>query len=273
MFNRMSAVNLLTIFGGVLYIMMKLIVVDLDDTLLRTDKTISDYTRGVLKACRERGIKVIYATARGESAKEIIPTDMVDGRVIMTGAIAYVGEKLVYHRSIEASTSRDFLVACHDYGLEIVSESHEIHYSNFNVENRWKFIKNYKIVDFQSLNVNAEKIYTVIRDENDVDFINKHLPRDSYLAVNREKFAFIMHSEAKKMKAVVAIADYFGFKNEEIVAFGDDVLDMDILSQCGIGVAMENAIDEVKAVADEVCDSNDNDGVAKWLAKHLKLPS
>ena len=254
---------------GVLEIMVKLVVVDLDDTLLRTDKTISKYTEKVLKACREKGIKVIYATARGESAKKLVPTDMFDGRVIMTGAIAYVGEELIYRRSIDASAARDFLVACHEYGLEIVSESHEVHYSNFNVENKWSFIKNYKIVDFCNLDVDAEKIYTVVRDEKDVEFIKKHIPKGAYFVVNREKFAFIMNEEAKKMKAVSAVANYWGIKKEEIVAFGDDVLDIDMLSGCGSGVAMENAIDEVKAAANEVCESNDNDGVAKWIERNL----
>ena len=42
-----------------------------------------------------------------------------------------------------------------------------------------------------------------------------------------------------------------------------------MLRDCGIGVAVANAIDEVKAVADHICDTNDNDGVAKWLEENV----
>ena len=42
-----------------------------------------------------------------------------------------------------------------------------------------------------------------------------------------------------------------------------------MLRDCGIGAAVANAIDEAKAVADYICDNNDNDGVAKWLEENV----
>ena len=62
------------------------------------------------------------------------------------------------------------------------------------------------------------------------------------------------------------------FKRVDInsfVAFGDDVNDIDMVQRCGIGVAVSNAIDAVKEVADYICDSNDDDGVAKWIELNL----
>jgi hydroxymethylpyrimidine pyrophosphatase-like HAD family hydrolase len=53
------------------------------------------------------------------------------------------------------------------------------------------------------------------------------------------------------------------------VAFGDDLNDIDMLNHAGVSVAMGNALDEVKAVADYVCDTNDNDGLAKWLEENV----
>ena len=54
-----------------------------------------------------------------------------------------------------------------------------------------------------------------------------------------------------------------------MVAFGDDTNDIDMLSMCGIGVAVDNALPEVKEVASEVTLSNDEDGVAAWLKANL----
>ena len=57
----------------------------------------------------------------------------------------------------------------------------------------------------------------------------------------------------------------------EIVAFGDDKNDMEMLKMCGIGVAVDNAISDVKDIADSVTLSNDEDGVAQWLAKNVLM--
>jgi len=75
----------------------------------------------------------------------------------------------------------------------------------------------------------------------------------------------VMHKDALKSKAVAALAEYWNIERREIVAFGDDMNDIDLLKWCGTGVAMGNALDEVKAAADDMCDTNDNDGIAKWL--------
>ena len=56
----------------------------------------------------------------------------------------------------------------------------------------------------------------------------------------------------------------------EVVAFGDDLNDVDMLRGCGTGVAMANALDEVKLAADEVCGGNDEDGVAKWIEANMQ---
>jgi len=55
----------------------------------------------------------------------------------------------------------------------------------------------------------------------------------------------------------------------EIVSFGDDTNDIDLLDFCGISVAMENALDNVKKSANEICDTNENDSVAKWLEENV----
>ena len=63
------------------------------------------------------------------------------------------------------------------------------------------------------------------------------------------------------------MSDVTGIGLDEIVAFGDDKNDIDMLKICGTGVAVSNAIKEVLDIADEVTLSNDEDGVAKWIAK------
>ena len=57
---------------------------------------------------------------------------------------------------------------------------------------------------------------------------------------------------------------------EDIIAFGDDYADIGMLKMAGIGVAMGNAIEAVKEIADVVIGTNDEDGIAEWLSAYLQ---
>ena len=70
-----------------------------------------------------------------------------------------------------------------------------------------------------------------------------------------------------KGRGVKALADYYGFKREEIVCIGDNENDISMIEYAGLGVAMGNAIDEVKELADYITDTNKKNGVAKAIKK------
>jgi len=248
---------------------IKMIVTDLDDTLLRTDKTISEFTRSVLSKCRNSGIKVAYATGRGESNAHVAPPEMFDGRISMNGAKARVGDMIIYNRPIPHLTVRSFLIACHKRGIKITSESGGWHYSNFTVSDKWPFITNFSIVDFKEHDMDAEKIYSVDLTGKDIDFIKETIPDSLHMVISRDGIMQIMHRDATKSNALRELARYWGIAQTEVVVFGDDLNDIDMLKYAGIGVAMVNALDEVKAVADCLCDSCDNDGVAKWIEGNI----
>ena len=247
---------------------IKLIVTDLDSTLLRDDKTISDRTKIVMSKCREAGIKVACATGRGTSER-VIPNKMLDASITFNGAVAKVGDTVVYNRLIPYLSARTLLIACNERGLKTASQFNGMHYSNFVVSDEWSYITTFEIVDFGKHDMDAEKLYILISNSEDIKFIEKHLPEDLYLSVSRDSMAMIMHKEATKSNAVTALAQHWKIKRSEIVAFGEDMNDIDMLQYCGIGVAVANALDEVKAVADYICDTNENDGVTKWLEENV----
>ena len=250
---------------------IKMIVTDLDGTLLREDKTISERSLSALAKCRDRGIKTVYATGRGSSTAAIVPSEFFDGYVWMNGATAKAGNSLVYKKLLPIELVRGLLLAADRAGLRVVAESDDWHYANFNVSEEWPFLKQSKIVDFNELDIEVEKVYAIVNTPEDVKVIERHLPDDTYAYFSRDGFAMVMHKEAVKSKAVVALADHWGVKREEVVAFGDDINDIELLEFFGIGVAMGNALDETKTVADQICDTNDNDGMAKWLEENVLL--
>ena len=74
----------------------------------------------------------------------------------------------------------------------------------------------------------------------------------------------VMRREATKWNAIQAVAGRMGIPIKDIAAFGGDYNDIELLRNCGTGVAVGNAIEEAKAAADEICASNEEDGVARW---------
>jgi len=247
---------------------IKMIVTDLDGTLLRTDKTISDYTRSVLTRCREAGIKTAYATGRGGTDAVMAPGELFDGAITSNGAIARIGDTVVYNRQIPYDVARPFLVSCDKRGLRITSQASPMHYSNFVSSDVWPWLTNFELVDFSRHERDADKIYTFGLTPEDTEFINNHLPESLYMVTTVDGLAMIMHKDATKAKAVAELAQVWGIAQNEITAFGDDLNDIDMLAYAGTGVAMANALEEAKAAANHICGSNDDDGVAKWIEQN-----
>jgi hydroxymethylpyrimidine pyrophosphatase-like HAD family hydrolase len=212
---------------------------------------------------------VIYATARGNTSM-VVRNEWFDGCVKKGGAYAHAGEELVYSRVMPIETVRGLLIAADKEGLKTAAQTNDgIHYSNFHVSQEWTHITNYKIVNFTEINFDVDKIYSITETPEAVAFVKKHTSNGLHLFTSRDNITFIFHEEAVKSKAVEALAKYWGINRQDITAFGDDLIDAELLEYCGIGVAMGNALDEVKAAANYVCDTNNNDGVAKWIEENI----
>lgn len=246
-----------------------MIVTDLDGTLLRDDKTISLQTLSVLRQCREKGIKVVYATGRSSTADKAAPAEYFDDKIHSGGARTYIDDVTVFSRPIPYRLARPFLSACVERGMRVYSQTEGVDYSNFVVTDVEPDAVCFKVVDLLLHNLDADKLCVVIDKPGDVQFIENHLPSDLHVTFSRYGHVMIMHRDATKLVAVSELARLRGISASEIVAFGDDEIDIDLLRYAGIGIAMGNAIDEVKAVADCTCLSNEADGVAEWIMGNI----
>ena len=79
----------------------------------------------------------------------------------------------------------------------------------------------------------------------------------------------IMNCESSKWMSIKSIIEKIGVKTENVIAFGDDYNDFDMIKNAGIGVAMGNAEESIKKIASIVTDTNNNDGVAKYIEKNV----
>ncbi|MDR0929679.1 MAG: Cof-type HAD-IIB family hydrolase [Oscillospiraceae bacterium] len=247
----------------------KLIVTDLDGTLLRSDKTLSSYTEEVLRCCRARGIKIIFATARPANRMALLGiAENADRVIISNGASIYQHGESVTQFGIAPAVSKPLMnQLLHELpGLRISIEYGHIAYANCDLSDLWETESR---IGFDDLpDAPADKI--VIRAGAETyAAVQELLPAGLYAQLCEGRLILIMQESATKWNAVRLLAEGWSIKTGEIVAFGDDHNDMEMLKNCGVGVAVVNALDEVKAAADCVCDNNDEDGVAKWLESFL----
>jgi len=91
----------------------------------------------------------------------------------------------------------------------------------------------------------------------------------SLLNFTGEKWRRYAAGNSDKETALKTLVEYIGIDPSDVVAFGDDINDLGMLKSAGTAVAVSNAIDEVKVVADHITESNDQDGVAKFLERTL----
>ena len=159
--------------------MIKAIVTDLDDTLLRYDKTISEFTIDTLKRCSAAGIKLIFATARGASYQQLVPNGLFDARVLYNGAIAEIGDETVYSQLIAPEVYSPFLREMDRLNLRAIAEIGGMHHANFDVSSMWPL--KYAISDFTSMSDYAEKLCVILDSAGDAEKVAKNLPSGLYL--------------------------------------------------------------------------------------------
>lgn len=247
---------------------IKAVITDLDRTLLHTDKSVSDYTCAVLKRCRERGMFLMAATARPERAVSVYQEQIgFDALTALNGARIILPDR-VLENSIDPQSAERILhhiVGIPDVVLSV--ETKEGLFSNIPVP-EW----NAKVFEgFPALPAKSA-IYKILLGSDRQPIqpeAEKALTPDTYMTMAAGKLIQIMSSSATKWNGIRAMLKAAGVQSSEAVYFGDDYDDIESIKNCGIGVAVSNAIDEVLSIADFVAESNDRDGVARYIEENL----
>ena len=251
---------------------ISIILSDLDGTLFRNDKSISDFTKQTIRQAQAKGLLFGICTSRAK-VNAIKFLDGIEPDILITngGGIVYYKEQKIYNCEFTVEECRKLIAAAFEvFGKDItlsVDNEHAL-YSNSHEELGDKFWTFNDFSDFrepcmkmciQSLDKEkVEKVASVIGLEN-VD----------YLPFSDIPWYKLSKKGATKEKAIEELCHHLNITSSQIAAFGDDFNDIGMLKFCGAGISMENAIDEVKKAADSVCASNENDGVANWIENNL----
>ncbi len=252
---------------------INMIVTDLDKTLIRTDKSISQYSLEVFDQCKEKGILIALATARSEEqAKRYIELLKPDIIISNGGSLARYQGKTIYKSLLSIELSNQIIKECilNSNCGDIVVQTDTAYYSNG--KDLSKYGSDFSHAQYNdysdSLNSMTHKIAVEVFDENFTNALTSQYPDCSGIRFSGERWYRFAHKDATKLKAINKLIKYLDFKLEEVVAFGDDYNDIEMIKNC-YGIAVANAINEAQAIAKYVTMSNDEDGVADYIDRYI----
>lgn len=268
--------------------MIKMVVSDLDGTLLNSDHELTESTFKAIQLLRNKGIIFTIATGRPDQlVKEYVGKLNINEPVIMYNG-SVIGhpfhEKRVSEYVLPSEIVRDIINYCEKENIIYMPYTKEMIISkpNYRVdyfeERNKQLIDDYKAVfkDIRDIEeIVSLPIHKILLIENNeskhtkvIDFYKKY---DALSIVSSQKgFIDINPSGVNKGKALKELANYYNVSIEDIVVFGDQDNDAAMLEVAGTGVAMANASKSARQAADETTLSNDENGVANWIFNYFK---
>lgn len=272
------------------------IVMDIDGTLLNSKKQISDLTREALIAAQNKGVQLILASGRPTAAMthyaEILEMNQNHGLLVSYNGSRVVdsetGETL-YNQPISVKDGKAVLEHLKQFDVIVMIEKNDYMMVNDVFHNQISYLgKEMNIIEYEARG-GQYKLCEIIDLSDFLDYeINKILIAGDpdYLQANYKEimrpfdgklncmftapFYFEFTADGiDKAKALDAVFGPLGIDRDDAIAFGDGHNDMTMLQYCGTGIAMGNAVEDLKAIADEIGLSNDEDGIAKMLATFI----
>lgn len=254
----------------------KLIAIDLDDTLLRKDLTISPRAKKAIQGAIDQDVLVTFATGRMYCSALPYALDLSLDLPLITyqGALVkYADGREVYHRPIQLDIAKAVIDFAKPTGIHINAYIDDELYMDDVTTWGQKYAAFAKtpvhyLEELNALHKDPTKIL-FIGESADLDVLAQQLIEEFSTAINVTKskdiFLEISHPLGTKGNALKELAHSLQISREQVIAIGDNMNDLDMIQYAGCGVAVENAVEPLKAAADMIVKSNDDDGVAEAI--------
>lgn len=284
--------------------MYKLIAIDIDGTLLNSKSVLTDRTIDVLKKASEKGIYIVLTSGRMTSViKEFCQKIGADKFLIAENGASIVDlqtKELIYKSYIPKNIVLDIVNVCEENDIyymiytnkELIVKNLKhmalfFYKQNYNPNARLEtHIANREYIeriedDFTKIMICDEDraIYnSIVNKLNKISAIDvTSIPHISTKVLNvgtEEKvisysYADISAKNTNKWTAIDMLINILGINREEVIAIGDNINDIQMIENAGLGIAMANGSPVLKEIAKEVAPSNDEDGVAHIVEKYV----
>lgn len=272
---------------------IKLVAIDLDGTLLDSNKLLSAENKAAIKEAKEAGVKVVLCTGRPlRSMQHLLEeADLMDDEdIVITyngGLIqkAKTGEIIneitfnreecldIYQLGQQLNLPVNFIDLDYVYEPEYPEDAASI-YMNASREIPKENALEFKAIDIEEL-PDPFKINKIVmsRPAEELDAMIPTIPEsyhEKYNIYKSQSFILeVLPDHVDKGYSMRIIGDMLGLEKEQIMGIGDQENDLSLVVNAGLGVAMDNAIDSVKEAANYITKSNDDNGVAYAIRKFI----
>ena len=290
--------------------MYKLVVIDLDGTMLNSYGVVTNETKEVIKKVEKQGVEVVIASGRPiDSIKEIAKEiESKNYFIAGNGAIIYdiKNDEIIYGKTLSKEKVLEIIKICEDNSIsyniytenEILATSlkyNVLYYHKENlkkeeskktkinlVKNMYEYIQNKEDVKFLKITICDESkavfnsIIRKIKEIKDIEVLEiSHMSRKT-IKQGTEEFEIsyyyteISAGDVDKWNAIEFLMEKLKIKREEIMTIGDNLNDRKMIENAGLGVAMGQSTPAILKLADEVTSSNDEEGIPQILQKYYK---
>ncbi len=276
---------------------IRVIIMDVDGTLYNSRKQITPRTKEALLKAEEQGAVLVVASGRPTSGLMDIAgelqmdrhhgllvsyngsrvVDCQTGEVLFNHAMSVEEGKAVLEHMKKFSRVRPMIDRGeYMYVNNVYDNMIQVDGKAFNVIGYESRGGKFKLCEVDDLAAFADFPLNKILTTADPEYLQEHYQemmepfKDTLSCMFTGKFYFEFTAKGiDKAKALDTVLIPMGYSREEMIAFGDGQNDMSMVTYAGTGVAMENAVPELKAAADEETASCDEDGIAESLEKHM----
>lgn len=262
---------------------IKMVAIDCDETLVRSDNTVSEYTVNVLQRLQQKGIGITIATGRMYQTAKPIGTALQLGNmpmILFSGGLIQeleTGVK-IFEQTVPIAMVHQIFQLAQQYGWHIqayVDDHLLCHHKNWQsdlYEQQTGAVAEFLGDTIYTLSTEPNKLIAIDTEEGIdciIDILMPLVGNQVTLVRSQRDFLEITAPNVSKGRALAQLAMDNNIGLEHIISFGNAENDISMLSETGYSVAVSNAAEHVKAVAHEVCGHHNEDGVAHWIEKNL----
>ena len=275
----------------------KMVVTDMDYTLLNKEKKVSDRNREALKRAADKGVHLVVATGRIYTSARLYARLLGMSSPIIASNCAIIREasinnkenteRTIFKDALNEKVIREMIRLSHKYGLYCHFFTENTIYSEklVNVSLRYTEWNKYmgeedqvriKIVDDAEKileDAKSEVLKAVVSDEDEekIQRLRDSIMETGIVSVSQsmKHNLEVMNKGVTKGNAVRILAQMYGINREEIIAIGDNENDISMIEYAGLGIAMGNAEESLKRVADHITGDYQEDGVAEAIEQFI----
>lgn len=258
----------------------KLIAIDMDGTLITSDKKITERSIRAMQEAEAAGAYVVLASGRMAANVKVLSKDLgLHSPAICGGGSQVVDAdfNILHTCYIQPEVAKQVLDVCREEGLyvQIFDDGNYIFQKHTPSSDVYHEISGLNPVEdphlFEREHIETPKILIIEPAERLKEVQSMLKERFPMLNIGRSRPTFLElnNPEGNKGVALKILSEKLGLKQSELIAIGDNQIDASMIEYAGLGVAVGNALDEIKEIADYISADNDHEGVTEVIEKFI----